>query len=402
VRKAGNRIRITAQLIEANSDTHLWSETFDRNLDDIFAIQDEIAEKIVENLQVELVGSMPTATRTDPVALALTVQARQIFYDSFVGSSDGLYGDRMAALLGKALEIDPDYTPAMAWYAYAHWLRRGEGLITLEEEIRLFDELAARALAIDPEQASILQLQAWTEIFINQEIEKAAGLYERALRSAPNDSEILRQVGRFAYIVERYDESLDILERAVSLDPLCTTCLYFLSRGYMIAGRLQEAEEARERFLLIGGGGGYFFYGVIKLLQGDAEAALRIFDDHLKDNEYQFPHASAMAFHSLGRHEESDAMLAMLIENWGDKEPDVVAQVYAWRGEKDLAFKWLDLALHADYPATQGSRKVARLGDPVFQNLHDDPRWEEFRERTGLSSERAAAIEIDLTIPGNP
>jgi len=403
VRKAGNRIRITAQLIEADSDTHLWSETFDRDLDDIFAIQDEIAEKIVENLHVELVGSMPNSRRTDPVALALTVQARQIFYESFVENFDEPFGDRMAALLDKALEIDPEYTPAMAWYAYANWMRRGEGLITLDEEIRLFDKLAARTLAIDPEQATILQLQAWTETFVNVDIEKAAGLYERALRSAPNDSEVLRHVGRFAYVIERYDESLWILERAVALDPLCTSCLYFLSRGYMVADRLQEAEEARARFLLIGGGGGYFYYGVIKLLQGDAKAALWIFEDHLKDQEYQYPHASAMAFHSLGQHEESDAMLATLIERWGDKEPDAVAQVYAWRGEIDLAFKWLDLALDADQPAKiQGTRKVTRLSDPVFQNLRDDPRWEDFRRRTGLPSERIAAIEIDLTIPGNP
>ena len=96
-------------------------------------------------------------------------------------------------------------------------------------------------------------------------------------------------------------------------------------------------------------------------------------------------------------------MLATLIERWGDKEPDAVAQVYAWRGEIDLAFKWLDLALDADQPAKiQGTRKVTRLSDPVFQNLRDDPRWEDFRRRTGLPSERIAAIEIDLTIPGNP
>ena len=398
VRKAGNRIRITAQLIEANSDTHLWSETFDRNLDDIFAIQDEIAGMIVENLQVELVGSMPTATRTDPVALALTVQARQVFYDSVVDNSDVPSGDKMAALLDKALEIDPDYTPAMAWYIYANYLRLGEGLITLEEENRRFDDLAARTLALDPEQATILSTQAWAEIFVNQEIEKAAGLYERALRSAPSDSEVLLQVGRFAYIIERYDESFELLERAVALDPLCTPCLYWLSRGYMIAGRLQAAEEARERFLLIGGGGGYFYYGVIKLLQGDAEAALEIFEDHLEG--FQYPHGSAMALHSLGRYEESDAMLATLIENWGDEQPGAVAQVFAWRGDKDSAFEWLDLALDSDQSAKiQGTRRLARIGDPVFQNLHDDPRWEDVRRRTGLSSERIAAIEIDLSLP---
>ena len=96
-------------------------------------------------------------------------------------------------------------------------------------------------------------------------------------------------------------------------------------------------------------------------------------------------------------------MLATLIENWGDEEPDAVAQVFAWRGDKDAAFEWLNLALDTDQPAgIQGTTRVTRLGDPVFKNLHDDPRWEDFRRRTGLPSERIAAIEIDLTIPGNP
>lgn len=93
-------------------------------------------------------------------------------------------------------------------------------------------------------------------------------------------------------------------------------------------------------------------------------------------------------------------MLATLIENWGDEQPGAIAQVFAWRGEKDSAFEWLDLALDTDQPAQiQGTRRVARLADPVFSNLHSDPRWEAFRRRTGLPSDRIAAIEIDLSLP---
>ena len=261
--KAGDRIRVTAQLIEARSDTHLWSETYDRTLDDIFAIQDEIARHIVENLQVKLVGPMPTATRTDPVVLALTIQARQIFNQYFTRSSRAGTGDEMAAVLDRALELDPDYAPALAWYGYANWLRQQEGQISSEEEERRFNDIAERTLAIDPEQAMILQQMAWSEIFENINPEAAARLYEQAFRSAPNDSEVVRQFGRFLYILERYDESLALLERAVELDPLCTTCLYFLSRGYMVAGRLDKAEDARSRYLLIGGGGGFYQYGLI-------------------------------------------------------------------------------------------------------------------------------------------
>ena len=403
VRRAGNRIRVTAQLIEARSDTHLWSETFDRDLDDIFAIQDEIAARIVENLHVELVGEMPTVERTDPVAMALTIQAKQIHYNSFSQTDPTLVGERMAKLLDKALEIDPEYTPALAWYAYANWERMQAGSISRQEERRLFDDLARRALAIDPEQAMILHMMALDEIFKNADPAAAAPLYERALHSAPNDSEVLRHVGRFAYVMGRYKESLALLERSVELDPLCTSCLYFLSRGYMIAGELDKAEEARGRFLLLGGDGGYFHYGVMKLLQGDAEAALTIFEDRSKTDTIQSLSGMAMALHSLGRYEESDRALLTLIEAEGGTHPDSIAEVYAWRDDKDAAFDWLDKEFDSRTHGGEGFIfPIQGLQDPLYRNLHDDPRWEAHRARLGMSSDLVDSIEIDLSLPGNP
>jgi TolB-like protein/tetratricopeptide (TPR) repeat protein len=407
VRKAGDRIRVTAQLIEARSDTHLWSETYDRTLDDIFAIQDEIAQHIVENLQIKLVGPMPTATRTDPVVLALTIQARQIFYRSVIQHSLSGEGDQMAAVLDRALELDPEYAPALAWYGYAEWLRHQEGLISSEEAKRRFNEIAERTLAIDPEQAMILQQQAWFQIFRDINPEAAARLYERAFRSAPNDSEVLRQFGRFLYILERYDESLALLERAVDLDPLCTTCLYYLSRGYLVAGRLDNAEEARSRFLLIGGGGGYFHYGLIKLLQGNAEAALDIFDDPTKLDESAGAAARAMALHTLGRYDESEEALAELVKTFENADPerktytmDLIAMVFAWRGDNDSAFEWLDRARIEVFNIDEHSiNTVNRLHNPVFRSLHDDPRWETYRERSGLPTRRIEAIEFSIELP---
>jgi TolB-like protein/tetratricopeptide (TPR) repeat protein len=407
VRKAGDRIRVTAQLIEARSDTHLWSETYDRTLDDIFAIQDEIARHIVENLQVKLVGPMPTATRTDPVVLALTIQARQIFNQYFTRSSRAGTGDEMAAVLDRALELDPDYAPALAWYGYANWLRQQEGQISSEEEERRFNDIAERTLAIDPEQAMILQQMAWSEIFENINPEAAARLYEQAFRSAPNDSEVVRQFGRFLYILERYDESLALLERAVELDPLCTTCLYFLSRGYMVAGRLDKAEDARSRYLLIGGGGGFYQYGLIKLLQGDAITALGIFEDPAKLDQVNGLAGRTMALHTLGRYEESDAALAGLMTVFKDADPqmkaqvvDEIAAVFAWRSDNDSAFEWLDRALNEVFDADRHNHNtVNRLHNPVFRKLHDDPRWEAYRERSGLPTARIKAIDFSIEFP---
>jgi len=407
VRKAGDRIRVTAQLIEARSDTHLWSETYDRTLDDIFAIQDEIARHIVESLQLELVNPMPTATRTDPVALALTIQAKQIFYRYYFGGEQEGAGDRIAALLDRALELDPQYAPALAWYWHANLLRMEEGLISPEEGQRRFDEIAERTLAIDPEQAMIFQQQASKEFYINVNPEAAARLYERALRNAPNNSEILRHIGRFGYTIGRYDESFALLERSVELDPLCTMCLYYLARAYMVAGDFDKAEEVRSRFLLIGGSGGYYHYGLIKLLRGDAEAALGIFEDPINVNVANALEGRAMALHTLGRHDESEAALADLIRigEEGDSSltaysPDQVAAVFAWRGDKDSAFEWLDKALDDPYDTGRKTfHDINRLHNPLFRSLHSDPRWEAFRERTGLPTKRIESLKFSVELP---
>ena len=114
VRKAGNKVRITAQLIEARSDTHLWSETYDRTLDNIFAIQDEIASKVVRQLKVTMLGAAPVVEETSPEAYALYLQARQLRRTR----NEGLI-EQAKRLLQQALEIDPGY--AAAWVEMSNW-----------------------------------------------------------------------------------------------------------------------------------------------------------------------------------------------------------------------------------------------------------------------------------------
>lgn len=398
VRAAGNRIRITAQLIEAQSDTHLWSETYDRTLDDLFAVQDEIAENIVENLHIELVGPIPKARRTDPRALAMLIQAKQIFYDSTTQESYGDAADRMDALLEAALEIDPKFTDAMFWKGFADWARVTEGDISYEEYRRRMDQMDEAVLAIEPEHAGVLWGQAWSKAFRDVDYRAAAPLFERAYRSAPNDSEMLRQVGRFASMIERFDISTPLYERAVSLDPLCTMCLYHLSRNYMYAREWDEAEDARERFLLIGGGGGYYNYGTIKLMQGDAEAALENYKRHKGDGQERA--GISMALYALGRNEESDAVLASLIESGDERWSADVAAAFAFRKNRDAAFEWLEKALAMEQLPHNGRLQlIYLLSEPLLQNLHDDPRWEEFREKVGVPTELIESLEFSIDIP---
>jgi len=401
VRASGNRIRITAQLIEARSDTHLWSETYDRTLDDIFAIQDEIASNIVDNLHLELLSPMPRARRTDPQALAMFLQAKHVFFQATTENSWVDAADRMEAQLDAAVEIDPNFTDAIAWYSYVDWMRGSEGIISKEETRRRREELNARVLAIDPYNTTILVNRAWDLTFFSPDVEAAVPLWEKAYRSAPNDDETLRQVGRFAAIIGRHDVSRRLLERAVSVNPLCAPCLYWLSVGYMVEEDWDKAAEARERYLLLGGDGGYYFYGIIKLMQDDARSALEIFDGPNVDG-YPREAGRAMALHVLGDTEQSEAALARLIEPRSEEHLDylsTVANVYAFLNRKDEAFEWLERSLQLPLDPLYGKFDLVRYAvDPLRKSLHDDPRWEAFLEKVGIPSRIVDSLEFSIDI----
>jgi len=402
-RKTGNVIRVSSQLIAAHDNSLVWGETFEHELDDDFDIQEGIAESIVDNLHIEILGPIPRASGTDSMVLGLVVQAQQVFFDSY---GTGVYtteGDRMAELLDQALQIDPKHAPAIAWYIYANWMRWQAESISPEEFRRRFARLAERALAIDPEQPMILHAKALDEWRLNGDPVAAAPLYERALRSGFDDSEVLRHVGRFAYMIDRYDEAAALLERSAQLNPLCTSCLYDLSRSQMITGRFEEAEGTRRRFVLSKGAdshAGYYHYGVIKLLLDEAEAALEIFDEMIEASQ-QFGHAGrVLALYSLGRHEESDRALEYLLDDMPEFMIEEIPRIYAWRGEKDQAFEWIERVIGdtsgSDF---KGFTYLQWLRDPLFAKLHDDPRWQDLRSQLGWPTERLAAIEVDLSLP---
>ena len=148
VRKAGNKVRITAQLIEARSDTHLWSNTWDRELDDIFAVQDEIAAAVVEQLKITLLGEAPKAKEVNPEAYALFLQGRQLRRQS---TREGF--EQAITLFQQALAIDPNYAAAWEQLAAVYVNQAAQGLRPLAEGLRLAREAATKALAIDPDFA---------------------------------------------------------------------------------------------------------------------------------------------------------------------------------------------------------------------------------------------------------
>src|SRR5436189_1454589 len=225
VRKAGNSVRITAQLIRAGTDTHLWSQTYDRKLDDIFAIQDEIAADVVKQLKVTLLGAVPKARTTDPEAYALYLQAvqlgRQVTPEAF-RESDALYR--------KVLAIDPRYAPAWDGLARNFKNETGQGLLSTKEGFAQVREAATKALAIDPDYAPAHARLGGIAMYADNDLAGAAQHYQHALALDPSDLNILGNCTFLLQALGRLDEALALEEAIVRRDPVNVSALYNL--GY--------------------------------------------------------------------------------------------------------------------------------------------------------------------------
>jgi len=389
VRKAGNAVRITAQLIQASSDTHLWSQTYDRKLDDIFAIQDEIAADVVKQLKITLLSAAPKARTTDPEAYSLYLQAvqlgRQFTAESFQ-QSDALYH--------KALTIDPRYAPA--WYGLARNFgnETGQGLLPGKEGFPRAREVAVKAVAIDPDYAPAHAQLGWIAMYGDNDLSGAALYLQRALAIDPANLSVLTTSATLLQSLGRLDEALTLEEAAVRRDPVNVTALFNLAYHQRMAGRLDAAISSFRTVLSLSpsNGGAHCQLGVALLLKGDAKGALAEIEQ--ETSEIYKMIGLPMAYHALGRKDESDTALAALIAKHEKDAPSNVASVYACRGDADKAFEWLNKAVE------YGDGGLGEIvTDNLFDKIHADPRWLPFLRKIGKAPEQLAKIEFKVTLP---
>lgn len=390
VRKSGDEVRITAQLIRANDGFHMWSETWDRTLDDIFSIQDEIAADVVAQLQVKLLGSAPSVEETDPEAYALFLHARQL---GRLFTEEGF--EQSNALYEQALEIEPEYAAAWTGLAFNNVILAGAGMRPLDEGYRLAREAVNRALAIDPDYAPAHAIFSRIASTHDNDLAAAARHIERALELDPTNPEILQRAAELSVSLGRLDECIALLEYVVAHDPVSPNARFRLGSSYLHAGRLDEAIESyRAELSLIPGGGiiTNFALGVALLLDGKLDEGLQAMQQEVDESWQRI--GLPMAYHALGRAEESNAALAELIDKDEREASYNIAYVLAFRGENDRAFEWLDKAVEYNDP---GLTDIPT--DPLFANIHDDPRWLPFLESIGKSPQQLAAIEFEVRLP---
>jgi len=394
VRKSGKRVRITAQLIEVASDSHLWSETYDRELDDIFAVQDDIAQSVVKELRTALLGrpaetAAETAAAVDvrqastgrsdnPEAFQLYLQGK--FYGERVTQADT---DKAIDLYKRALAIDPDFALAWTELSQIHQLQAGYGFSPIDEGYERAREAAQRSLHLAPELAeghialgSVLQGHDWNWT-------GAEASYRRALELAPGDANALRAAAQLARILGRVDEARELIRKAVVLDPLSSRTH---RQAAMIAVMSERFDDAATSFQLAldlspKAGLNHAFLAITRLLQGRGQEGLEVAEAESHDVFRNV--AFAMIHHSLGHPTQSDAALETLIEGFGWTAAYQVAEIYAYRNEVDKAFEWLERAYEQRDPGVTYSAT-----DMLLRPLHGNPRWQPFLKRMGLETFR--------------
>ena len=271
VRKSGRPVRITAQLIRASDSSHLWSQTYDRQLTDVFKVQDEIAGAVVSELKIKLLAAPPKARATDPKAYALFLQAREIDRQRTVAAHE-----QSIALYQQALALDPAYTAAWVGLADAYCSPGVPGLQLGDEGIRLAREAIEKALALDPDYAPGARPTWLYRDLYTGDLAAAAEHLEHALALEPANPDILRFASALARRLGRLDKAIAIGEYQIARDPVSAEGHFSLGLAYRYAGRLDEAIAEFRTALRLSPGhrNAHAMIGEVLLQKGDAQGAL--------------------------------------------------------------------------------------------------------------------------------
>jgi TolB-like protein/DNA-binding winged helix-turn-helix (wHTH) protein/Tfp pilus assembly protein PilF len=386
VRKAGKQVRITAQLIEASSASHLWSETYDRMLDDVFAIQDEISSAVVDALKVKLLNDAPQVSEISPEAYTLYLQAqylsnqhRQPLFQSAID------------LYRQVLEIEPGYAPAWVGIARNYANKVIGGQLSQAEGLQVATEAIKTALQLDPGLAEAHALLGLFHLNFELDFLSAARHFRTAMELSPNDPAVLRKVAKFVAALGKFETAIKLGEDAVLRNPVDAVLWSNLGDYYFYAKRLDKAADVYNKAKNLNPDLAtvHFSLGSVLLAANNPEDALAEFLLELHE-EYVLK-GRTLSLRALNRTEEFDASFKEFRDRFGEQWPSEIAHVYAWTGDHDEAFEWLDKAATMREAGIGASRQELWLTP-----LQDDPRWQEYLEKIGLSDEQVAAIQFEL------
>ncbi len=367
VRKSGNILRVSAQLIRADNGFHVWSETYDRKVDDVFKVQDDIATAVVTALKVSLFDK-PLAKATPA---ANSEAYNEYLQGRFFGQLHTRNGTEKALKhFQAAIKRDPTYEPSWSGLAFAYSDAAVSGVMKVSEATAKAREAAMRALALDaksPRAHVALGLihmnEDWDWVAADRE-------FSQALTEDPGNATVLVASGALDLSLGRTARAATLFQQAVDRDPLHASSFSNLGIAYFADGRYDEAEAAFRKSLELKPGQGYSHNGLalVLLAKNQPDAALAEMRQE-PDDSWRLQ-GLAIVQHALGHHAESDAALTELSQKFAEDAPYQIATVHAYRGNSDEAFRWLERA-YAGRDSTLASIKV----DPLLKRLTTDPRY---------------------------
>jgi TolB-like protein/Flp pilus assembly protein TadD len=380
VRKAGNRVRITIQLVRADNGYHLWSETYDRTLDDIFKVQDDIAGEVVKALRISLgANDLPRAVVTNNTEVHSLLLQAGYFFDRETPDDFA----RAVRYLQQAIQVDPNSAQAWADLSNVLTVTWQNGWLPND---RTFQQLRAqalhaaeRAIAIDPTFGAGHEALAEVRYWFDWDWAGAEAELEKARTLDPTSTWI---AGSLAELRGHLNEAIQVWDQVTERDPLNANPYLFRAEIYYLTGRFTEAVAAARKAVEFAPGAARSRTALAQMLLavGQPEAALAEAEKE-SDPGYR-TYARARTYTLIGRRPEADAALAELQKSFAADWAYEIAALHALRAEPDQAFLWLDRAYQQRDTALIGTPSVNIDAD--MRNLHGDPRWKAFLHKMKL------------------
>ncbi|MFL6589880.1 MAG: tetratricopeptide repeat protein [Chthoniobacterales bacterium] len=376
VRKAGDRVRISLQLVDTANDSQRWSQSYDRELKDVFAVQEEIAKSVAEQLRLTLLGSATTA-------LARPSNANLDAYNAYLQGKfyfahrNAASDTKAVALFEEAIRLDPNYAEAYLALSRSHSSRAFFQGVAGREEYELGRQAALKAVALKPGLAEARAQIAYYHLMVDWDLAAA----ERELASVSSE-ETTVLVMRALVLRARGDPAGDLAlqRKVIDSDPLWVTWYTNLASTLIQRGQYDDAESALRKALELQPAAQLIHanWSLLALLRGQADVALR--EAELEALGIWHEVYVALAHHARGDEAGANAALDRLIAERGDNFPLQIALVYAGRRESGKLFEWLDRA----YTARQPLMAYYTAAHPLLKPYYGDPRFVELSQKTGF------------------
>ncbi|MFZ3374504.1 MAG: tetratricopeptide repeat protein, partial [Chthoniobacterales bacterium] len=398
VRKAGDVVRIAARLTRADTGEDLWSENYTRDLKDVFAVQTELAQTIVEQLRGRFAGGETGPTAKEKIQAEVraaekggtkNVEAHEFYLQGRFyrdRHSEKSVGEALAAYQ-HAVELDPGFALAWAGLADTHsWFcafSTAGGQKSFDAHLASAKDAVGRALAIEPNLPEGLFARATIQTNFDFDWNGAAQTVSKALALAPADPKIVIAAANLEMARGNMDRALELFRKAVDLDPVNPTARSFLAFNLAVTKHFAEARAEFPRVVELNPAAPWAHagLGLSYLLENKFEEAATAAQGDA--GEWARLLIVACARWGQKRIPESDAALAELTANDSETAAYQIAEVYAYRNDKDRAFEWLERARRQRDPGLASLRK-----DPLLTNLQADPRWNAFLHKMGLADDQ--------------